>query len=148
MAGVARPRGVGIAGAGRLGDRIARRAGIFRPDMADDLEVARHVVQHLGHVLAELAHAAAAVGADAGAVTGGLMHDLLARQMLGQRLALRLARARGSAPRVRSASALGGIFGLAGLQLLELQFELLDLAGDPLRRPAELHPAQLGDLEA
>src|SRR5260221_10125908 len=39
------------------------------------------------------------------------------------------------------------VFGFAGLELLEPEFELLDLAGDPLRRPAELHAAQLGDLE-
>ena len=41
----------------------------------------------------------------------------------------------------------GGVRGLAGLQFLEPQFELLDLAADPLRGAAELHPAQLGDLE-
>ena len=40
----------------RLGDGIARGAGIFRPNVTNDLEVPRHIVQHLGHVLAELGH--------------------------------------------------------------------------------------------
>ena len=39
------------------------------------------------------------------------------------------------------------IFGFVGFQLLEPQFELLDVPGQSLRRAAELHPPQLGDLE-
>jgi hypothetical protein len=46
-----------------------------------------------------------------------------------------------------SARSLPDLFGFAGLQLLEPQFELLDLPGQSLRRAAELHPPQLGDLE-
>jgi hypothetical protein len=42
---------------------------------------------------------------------------------------------------------LGDLFGFTGFQLLEPQFELLDLPGQPLRGAAELHPPQLGDLE-
>jgi hypothetical protein len=38
------------------------------------------------------------------------------------------------------------IFGFVGFQLFEPQFELLDLPGHSLRRAAELHPPQLGDL--
>jgi hypothetical protein len=38
------------------------------------------------------------------------------------------------------------IFRFVGFQLLEPQFELLDLPGQSLRRAAELHPPQLGDL--
>ena len=41
----------------------------------------------------------------------------------------------------------GDVFSLAALQFLEPEFELLDLAADPLRRPAKLHSPQLGDLE-
>ena len=90
-----------------------------------------HVIQHLGDVLAELGHPAAAVGAGAGTVVGGLMHDLLARQMFGQRLALRPVRSRAAMASAigSSASALGGILGLAGLQFLEPQLKLLDLPG-------------------
>ena len=40
-----------------LGDGIARTAGKFRPHVTNHLEVARHVIQHLGDVLAELGHA-------------------------------------------------------------------------------------------
>src|SRR5208337_1915232 len=106
--------------------------------------------QNLGHVLAELGHPLAAVGAFAGAVIGGLMHDLLARQMVRQRLALRLA---ALADRSHRFGGIGlsfgfrGGFGLAGFQFLKPQFELLDLAGDALRRAAKLHAAQLGDLQ-
>jgi hypothetical protein len=53
--------------------------------------VSRHVIQNLGHVFAEFVHALAAVGAVTGTVIGRLMHDLLARQMIGQRQALWLA---------------------------------------------------------
>ena len=47
--------------------------------MTDDLEVSRHVIQHFGHSLAELAHAGTAIGADAGAAILGLMHHVLTR---------------------------------------------------------------------
>ncbi len=129
-----------------LGDRIARLAGVFGPDMPDHLEAARHIVQHLGHVLAELRHATTAVRADAGAISRRLMNDLLPQQVLGQRLALRrrtLAQRRRPMFRRR----LDDILGLAGLQLFKLQGELLDLPGDPFRRTAKLHASQFGDLE-
>ncbi len=63
----------------RLGDDIARLAGKFWAHVADDLEVSRYIVEDLGDIFAELAHATAAGGADAGAVGFGLMHNLLAR---------------------------------------------------------------------
>ena len=78
------------------------------------------------------------------------MHDLLARQMIGQRLALRLG---ALADRSHGFGGIGlsfgfrGGFGLAGFQFLKPQFELLDLAGDAFRRAAKLHAAQLGDLQ-
>jgi len=37
--------------------------------------------------------------------------------------------------------------GLTGLQLLQPQLELFDTSAEALRRAAELHPPQLGDLE-
>jgi hypothetical protein len=118
--------------------------------VTDHLEVAGHVIQHLGDVLAQLGHpspgfppacaggtfasvALTAVGAFTGAIIGGLMHDLLTRQMIGQRLALRIG---ALADRTQRFSGIGlslGLrsdFGLAGLKLLEQQFELLDLPGD------------------
>ena len=120
-----------------LGNRIAGGAGIFRPHVPDHLEVARHVIQNLGHVLAELGHPFAAVGALAGTIIARLMHDLLARQMIGQRLALwfgaltgRRRRFGGIGPGVGIGFRLG--FGRAGFQFLKPQFELFDLPGDPL----------------
>ena len=75
------------------------------------------------------------------------MQHLLTRQVIGKWLALRLCPRPGGCLWIVRLGA-GDILGLAGLQLLQLQFQLLDLAGDPLRGRAKLHPAQLGDLEA
>jgi hypothetical protein len=150
VAGVARPRGVGSAGGGAPqsappiaasqsdrksdGDGVARGTGIFRPHVADDLEVPRHVVQHLGDVFAELGHLAAAAEAGAGTVVGRLMHDLAARQMIGQRLAFRpRALRRWRLWRWLRGFSAGGILGLATLQFFQPQFELLNLPADPLR---------------
>jgi hypothetical protein len=76
------------------------------------------------------------------------VHDLAARQVVWQRLALWLGTLgwRRRWRRIRRLGA-GVVRRLAGLQFLRPQFELLDLAADPLRRAAELHPPQLGDLE-
>jgi hypothetical protein len=120
-----------------LGDRVAGLAGVFGPNVPNDLEAAWHVVQHFRHILTELRHAGAAVRADACTVGVRLMHDLLARQMIRQRLALRL-RADWFWTIIRHGC--GDCFSLAGLQFFELQFELLDLAADPFRRTAKLHP--------
>jgi hypothetical protein len=99
--------------------------------MANDLEAAWHIIQNLGDILAQLGHAGSAVGTGAGAIVVWLMHDLVARQMLGQRLALCLALSGDDGTIFRLG--LGDIFGFAGLQFFELQFKLFDLVGDPLR---------------
>jgi hypothetical protein len=132
---------------GRLGNGIAGAAGIFRPHVADRLEAAGHVVQHRGHVLAQLAHAAAAGRANAGAVTLALMEDLKARQVIGERLALWL-RTRGGWSFGLNGLDPGDLFGLAGLQFPKLQLQLFNLARNALRGPAKLHPAQLSDPKA
>ena len=102
-----------------------------RRPLPDHLEAAGHVVEDLGHVLAQLRHAATTGKTDAGAVVGGFVHDLLAGQVLGQRLAHRLL-----AVADRRRAVLGFGFGdllrFADLQLLKLELELLDLAGDAL----------------
>lgn len=100
--------------------------------MTNDLEVPRHIVQHLGHVLAELGHPSAAVRAGAGAIIGRLMDDVLAGQMIGQRIALGFGTFTGRGSTIRSFGA-GGVFGRTGFQFLEPELELLDLATDPLR---------------
>ena len=64
------------------------------------------------------------------------MHDLLPRQMIGQRLALWLAtladRCRGFGGRNLGIGA-GGVFGQAGFQFLEPELKLGNLTIDPLR---------------
>jgi hypothetical protein len=116
----------------RLGDRIACFAGVFGPDMSDDLEAPRHVVQYLSDVLTELRHAATAVRANARTITLGLMDDILPWQVVRQWFALRLpALAQRMWPIFRLR--LGDILGLAGLQLFELQREPLDLPADTFR---------------
>jgi hypothetical protein len=49
----------------------------------DHLEAAGHVIQNFRDIFAEPGHALAAIGAGAGAVIGGLVHDILAGQMIG-----------------------------------------------------------------
>ena len=130
-----------------LRDGVARIAGKLRPHVTNDLEVPRHVIQHLGDVLPQPGHAATTVAADAGAIVRRQMHDLLAWEMLGERLTLRPVGGRRGWCRGIKRLGAGGIFGRTGLQFLELELELLDLAADPLRRSAELHATQLRDLE-
>lgn len=113
-----------------LGDRIARLAGILWPDMPNDLEAARHVVEYLGHVLTELCHAGTTVGARACAIGFRLVDDLLPRQVIRQLLALRL---RALTRRAIFRLGLGDVLRLAGLQLFKLKLQLFDLTADPFR---------------
>ena len=69
---------------GYLVDGLALRAGPLAPDVALDTEDAQHVVQLLGHVLADALHLAATL-AQSGL---GLVADLAPRQVCGQRRAL------------------------------------------------------------
>ena len=67
---------------GRLYHRLALGARVGRPHMAHHFEAAGHILQNLGHVLADFAQALeAAARADAG---GRLVPLIAARQMLGQ----------------------------------------------------------------
>ena len=110
--------------------------------MADHFEAGWDLLQDLGDVLTEFAKPGAAT---ARAHRTRIMHDLLARQMIGQRPAYRLT------PLV--ARLIGGTvyrrcrarrFTL--LEILEHQFELLDLGIELLRGASELHAPQLGEL--
>jgi hypothetical protein len=130
----------------RLGDCVATPAGIFRPDMPDYPEAAGDIVEDLGDVFAEPSHVTAAGGTRASAIVLRFVHHLLAGQVIRQRLTL------WPVPltywkRPAFGGSLCNLFGLAGFQFLEPQFELFDLPGQPLRGAAELHPPQLGDLE-
>ena len=81
------PAGDRMRGRRRLGDLLAAPARVLLAHMLDHLPLPRHQLQRLGHVLAELVQRPAAARA-------GRRHridDALARQMLGQRPAGRLA---------------------------------------------------------
>jgi hypothetical protein len=114
--------------------------------MPDHSEPARDIVEDLGDVFTKPSHVAAAGRTGAGAVVLWLVHALLTRQMVWQRLTLWPVPLTDRQRPVFGGS-LGDLFGFAGFQLLEPQFELLDVPGQSLRRAAELHPPQLGDLE-
>ncbi|CAA7627334.1 conserved hypothetical protein [Magnetospirillum sp. SS-4] len=134
-------------------DRQARHRGLHhgfagparqgRADMADDLEASGHVVQDLGDVLADLAQHAAAGRTGAGP---GMNH-LAARQMRRQRAATTMtALARLGRRNLGACLARGPIRSGADLQILQHQFELLDLAVQLLRGAAKLLPPQPRDL--
>lgn len=104
--------------------------------MADDAEAGGHVVELLGDILADAPHRAAAIGAE----TGRRVHDIFARQMIGQWLAERL----GGVTRADDGRwCLGDRFDLG---VFESQLELVGFAGQALGRAAEVHAAELGDL--
>jgi hypothetical protein len=115
---------------GHLRNPLTACATELRPDMANHLEPGRHILQHFRHVLADPLHGCAAVGA--GRIRR--MDDRLARQVLGQRLADRLARRQ----RRRHQSRLRR----ADLELAYQQLELLDALRELLRGATELHAAQ------
>ena len=86
--GPARPRAIGCDGAGGCVIALAGPAGELLAHVLDHLPLARDELQRLGHVLADLAQ-----GRPAAARAGRRQRidDALARQMLGQRPARRLA---------------------------------------------------------
>ena len=126
----------------RLGDLLAAPARVLLAHMLDHLPLPRHQLQRLGHVLAQLVQRTAAARAG----RGHRVDHALARQMLGQRPARRLA------PRERlhrHALRRGDLFrrlrlGLILLQLEQLQLELIQQRPS-LRRLAEPLMLQLGD---
>jgi hypothetical protein len=127
----------------RLQYPLARPAAQLGPDMADHLEPSRDLLQDLGHVLAQLGEVRAAA---AGADRTRMVHDLLARQMIGQRPAHRLAPfATWPIRSVLCSRRRARCF--AFLQILQHQLELPDLAVELLRRAAKLHAPQLGKLD-
>jgi hypothetical protein len=123
-----------VEGRRRLGDRLAGPAGELLPDCLDHLPLPGDHLQGLGDRLAELGELAAA--AWAGARAGE--HPALARQMLRQRLAHR-----------RCVCLFRFLLrrGFAGvrLQLLKLQFQLIEQFAAAFGGGAEPVVAELGD---
>ena len=134
----------------RLHDGLAGPAAQLRPQVVDHLEAGRDVFEHFALVLADAAEGGAAA-TRAGA--GRFVDDGLTRQVLGQRLADRLA-ARTWLGR-DSAGVLGGRVGRAGAGVLggdiffeavDQQFELFDVAIELFRGAAEAGAPQHGQL--
>lgn len=111
-----------------LGNRVAAPTGVFRPHVPDHSEPARDIVEDLGDVFAKPSHVAAAGRTGAGAIVLRLVHRLLTRQVVRQRLTLWPVPLTDRQRPVFGGS-LGDLFGFTGFQLLEPQFELLDLPG-------------------
>jgi hypothetical protein len=111
-----------------LGDAVAPHAGQLRAHMADHPKVRRHVIEHLRHILADRAHRRTAVRT----TTAELMHDALPWQVIGQRP---------THVRLSWRGHVGNRWGdrRGGFQIFQVQFQLLDLARQALRRSAELH---------
>ncbi len=99
--------------------------------MPDYLEAAGEIIEHLGDVLAQRSHVAAALAAAAGAVLFRFVHDLGARQMVGQGLPL-WPGAIGHRQRSALGDGLADRLGLSGFQLLQPQLELFDASADAL----------------
>ena len=110
----------------RLGDALAVATGELLPHRLDHLPLPRDHLQRLGDVLAEL-HDPARAAATAG--RRGFDHHPLARQMPGKGLARRAPALEAAHRRLRlRRGALGGelVLGGGGLELLELQLELVE----------------------
>src|ERR1700688_3887008 len=122
-----------------LHDPLADRAGKLGPYMLDYFEVARHVLEHLGDILAEWAQLASTIRARAGVLVQDLLAGKLGRQwptswLLGGLL--------------RRGSHLGGLRGEACLEILDAELHLHELPIELLGGATVLHPLEVGDLEA
>ena len=120
----------------RLADLLATPAGELLAHRLDDLPPARDRLQRLGHVLADLRQL---VRAAARAGCRRRHHHPLARKMRGQRLAGRIAPGEPLDPHGLRRRLLGRqlILGRARLELVELQFELVEQTLLALRARAE-----------
>jgi hypothetical protein len=113
----------------RLRDRLTGRASVLLAHMLDHLPLARHQLQHLGHVLAQLAERAAAARAG----RGNRIDQAFAWQVFRQRPAGRLAaRERLHRHTVRRDQVCLGLgLGVLFLELEQLQFELIQQRAAP-----------------
>ena len=129
-----------------LRDRLAIPAGDLLPDMLDHFPGPRDHLEGLGDVLAQLRELRASA---AGAGRRRRVQDALTRQVLRKWLAGGLLAGEGRDLGGFSCRHLGEeiVFRCAGLDLFELQLELVDEAGRSLGGLAVLFALQLGDLE-
>jgi hypothetical protein len=135
----------GQAGHRRLADGLAVAAAELGPHMDHDLEVGRDVFQHLTLVVGDFTKTFGPAGRTG---AGPCVDDALARQVLGQRLAVagarRLGARRGRDRRGRVLARL--VLSLGFLQVADDQLEQIDLAVELLGGLAEPGPPQRGQL--
>ena len=123
----------------RLHDPLAAGASVLRAHVPDDLEVARHVLEHLGDILAEWTQAPSTIWTRAGVLMQELFAGKLGRQWSTSGLRGRLLRCR---------SHLEGLLGKACLQILDRELHLHELSIELLGGAAVLHALQICDLKA
>ena len=137
--------GCGMERRWRLADLLACPAGELLADRLDHLPLPGNDLERFGDILAHLHDA---IRAAAGTGRGRRNHHALARQMLREGFA---GRAATFEPRDGRGLhyLLGGdrVFSGCGLELLKLQFHLVDQAGAALGAVAILLAPELGDLE-
>jgi hypothetical protein len=104
----------------------------------DYLEVARHVLEHLGDVLAQWAQLASTIRARAGVLVNDLIAGKLARQWPTSRLLGQL---------LRCGSHLEGLGGKACLEILDAELHLQQFPIELLGGATVLHALEVGDLE-
>jgi len=133
-----------VVGRRRGHHHLANPARQLLTNVPDNLEPARHVIEGLADFVGDLAQRPAATGAGA---RGG-MAPILSRQVFRQwatRRLLRFGRGLGGCGHFRRGRRQP--LRLVGLQRLERQLELLGLARQLLRGPAELSPSISRQLE-
>ena len=129
----------------RLRDGLAGPAAELLPHRLHHLPLTGHQLQGLRHVLAQL-HQSRATTAGAGLGRG--QHDPLARQVGRQRRPLGLAAGEGAHRGIAVVGfALARVLGRRCLQLLQLQFQLIQQLVAPFRGLAVPLSTQLRDLQ-
>ena len=131
---------------GGLADALAVAAGELLPHVLDDLPLAGHDLKGLGRILAELGQAGAAA---AGTGSRTRNNEALARQMVRERAPGGTRAGEACDSGGLGCGDLGGQFVLCGrgLQLLQLQFHLVQQTGGALGARAETVAVELLDLQ-
>lgn len=146
QAGARSPLLDGQVGHGHLENSLTSPAGVARPDVADDLQPRRDLLQHLRDILTQ-PRQARRIGAAAAAGEYRLVQDGLPRQVLRQRLAeRRAARLAGLALGLPGLGLSGGLR-LVLLEIADQHLELADLAGALLGGLAVAVASQGGELD-
>ena len=123
----------------RLHDPLAASARELRAHVLYYFEVARHILEHLGDILAQGAQLPSAIRTRAGVLVQDLFSRKLGRQWPTSRHLKRL---------LRRGSHLKWLLSKACLQILDRELHLHELSIELLGRATVLHALQICDLEA